>query len=163
MSLAYRLHERLQAERVAARVYDALLAKPQASIRGEVEALRDDTRRHVVLLERALRGDETAAPLSLAAFAPVGEALVAATAEPLTALTTAVELALGHALAAEEAWDRLVVLAEGVPHPLVDELRGARDDARRHVARLRGWTRTNLPVELPLPDKADGASSLLPV
>jgi rubrerythrin len=145
-----KLGERLAFERTGTRLYEALLAKFEAGdireggpTRLELERIRDDEHRHVMLVRDAIvqvGADPTAMTPSgdVAGVASVG--WIQLLTDPRTTLTQCLDVILIAELADNDGWILLVDLAEALElDDLARQFRIALLEEEDHLMRVRGW------------------------
>ena len=148
-----RLGERLAYERTAVRLYEALIAKLEATgvhwggpTRAELEEIRGDEQRHVSLVYDAidqLGGDPTITTPSAEVIAVAALGWLQVLTDPRSTLAQC----LGVLLLAEngdtEGWRLLAEMAGALGHQELAMRFGAANDVELdHVARLRSWLET---------------------
>lgn len=148
-----KLGERLAFERTGTRLYDAFLRKldawqpvPGGPTGPEVREIRDEEKRHFVLVHRAmttLGADPTAmtpcANVAMVASKGVPEVL----GDPRTDLPQCLAALLQAELTDTAGWELLVSLAESMGQDaMAEDFRVALANEERHVARVREWLAT---------------------
>jgi len=142
--------ERLAFERTGTRLYDALLAKFEAShehpggpTRDDLERIRDQELQHFAMLKEALESlgaDPTVVTPSADIAGVMSEGLVKVLAEPRTTLTEALKAILVAELADNDSWLVLADVADRLGHSeLAGRFRTALIDEEDHLARVRSW------------------------
>lgn len=145
-----KLGERLQFERTGCRLYDAILAKYEAAdvheggpTRAELEQIREDERRHFILVRDALRqlgADPTAVTPCADVTAVAGLGWVQAVTDPRTTLTQCLDVILIAEVADNDGWVMLVRLAESLGFDdLAEQFRIALSEEEMHAAMVRTW------------------------
>jgi rubrerythrin len=164
------LGERLAFERTGTRLYDALLAKFEAShagdggpTRDELEEIRDDELAHFVLLKDALErlgADPTAVTPSADAAAVMSMGLVQLVSDPRVTLTEALKAILTAELTDNDCWLVLSDVAERLGHAdLAAEFRDALATEETHLARVRSWVTAAIDAQAGL-TMASGSASV---
>jgi rubrerythrin len=145
-----KLGERLAFERTGARLYEALLAKFEAAsvheggpTRAELERIRDDERRHVLVVTDALRqlgADPTAMTPSADVIGVASLGWVQVLTDPRTTLTQCLDVMLVAELADNDGWTLLVEIAQSLGFTkLADDLRTALLEEEGHLNDVRAW------------------------
>lgn len=145
-----KLGERLQFERTGTRLYDAILAKFEAAdvheggpTRAELERIREDERRHFVLVRDAMReigADPTAVTPCADITAVAGLGWIQAITDPRTTLTQGLGVLLMAEATDTEGWTLLARLAESLGfEDMADQFRQALLEEELHLAMVRTW------------------------
>jgi rubrerythrin len=143
-----KLGERLAFERAGTRLYDALMAKCQASKDGgipakELKHIRDEEAMHFALVGAAIQslgGDPTAQTPSADVTGVEGSGLMQVLTDPKTTVAQALHAILIAELADGAAWDELIELTgEAGNEDLVQRFGKARDNESEHLEKVRGW------------------------
>ena len=145
-----KLGERLQFERTGTRLYDAILAKFEAAnvheggpTRAELERIREDERRHFVLVGDAMRqigADPTAVTPCADVTAVAGLGWIQAISDPRTTLTQCLGVILMAEATDAEGWTLLARLAESLGfEDMAEQFRGALLQEEMHLAMVRSW------------------------
>jgi hypothetical protein len=145
-----KLGERLAFERTGTRLYEALLVKLEAAsvheggpTRLELENIRDDERRHVLVVKDAIEklgADPTAMTPSADLVGVASLGLVQALTDPRTTLTQCLDVVLVAELADNDGWKGLVSLATSLGfEDLAQPFRAALLEEEDHLMRVRGW------------------------
>ena len=155
MVLLDKLGERLAFERTGVRLYEAVLAKYEASdakdptiTMSALLEIRDDELVHVGLLNEAivqLGGDPTVVTPCADIMGVVGSGYVQALTDPRTTLTQALDVMLGVELADNASWELLIELAGGMGlDTIAADFQHALVDEQRHLMQLRSWVSTQV-------------------
>jgi len=166
-----KLGERLQFERTGTRLYDAILAKFEAAdvheggpTRGELEQIREDERRHFLLIRdciRELGADPTAVTPCADVTAIAGLGWVQAITDPRTTLTQCLGVILIAEAADADGWQLLVRLAETMGFDeMAEQFRQALVQEELHAAMVRTWIENTLVGQAgvaPTPSRDDGS------
>jgi ferritin-like protein len=150
-----KLGERMAFERAGARLYEVLLSKFDAfgtwdggPSRDELEKIRDEERRHFLMLTDAmaeLGGDPTAVTPSADLQAVASKGLCAVLADPRTTLQQCLEAMLIAELVDNDCWPNLVELGRTVGQEVIVERFGeALAQEERHLALVRTWISASL-------------------
>lgn len=145
-----KLGARLQFERTGCRLYDAILAKYEAAdvheggpMRAELERMREDERRHFILVRDALRqlgADPTAVTPCADVTAVAALGWIQAITDPRTTLTQCLDVILMAEVVDGDGWLLLVQLAESLGFDdMAEQFRAALADEEMHVAMVRTW------------------------
>lgn len=145
-----KLGERLQFERTGTRLYDAVLAKFEAAdvheggpTRVALERIREDERRHFVLVRDAMReigADPTAVTPCADVTAVASLGWIQAITDPRTTLTQCLGVLLTAEATDTEGWTLLARLAESLGfEDMADQFRQALLDEETHLAMVRTW------------------------
>lgn len=145
-----KLGERLAFERAGVRLYQTLVLKHEASggfaggpSREDLEEIRDDERRHLELLERAIverGGDPTAVTPCANLVAVESRGLAAVVLDARTSLAEALHAIHVAELADNAGWEQLVELMEHIgDRDALDDFEDALEDEQDHLVRVRGW------------------------
>jgi rubrerythrin len=148
-----KLGERLAFERTGTRLYDALLAKLAAAsvhqggpTREELERIRDEENRHVILVREAIEqlgADPTAMTPCADLVGVAGLGWVQALTDPRTTLTQGLDIILMAELADNDSWSLLIELAEGLGFSdLASQFREALVREEEHLVNVRAWLST---------------------
>jgi hypothetical protein len=171
MVLLDKMGERLAFERTGVRLYEAMLAKYEASdakdptiTMSALLEIRDDELVHVGLLGEAIQqlgGDPTVVTPCADLVGVIGSGYVQVLTDPRTTLTQALDVMLAIELADNASWELLIELAGGMgldttaadfQHALVDE--------QRHLMQLRSWVSTQLVGQAGLTEEVTAAPIL---
>jgi len=150
-----KLGERLQFERTGTRLYDALLAKFEAATvheggptRAELERIREDGRRHFILVRDALLqigADPTAVTPCADVTAVAGLGWVQAMTDPRTTLTQCLDVILMAEVVDGDGWALLIRLAESLGFDdMAEQFRAALSEEELHIAMVRTWVEAAL-------------------
>jgi rubrerythrin len=146
-----KLGERLAFERSGVRLYDALLSKFDAfgswkggPTRADLEHIRSEEYQHFRLLQDALTrlgADPTAVTPSANIHAVASKGLPAVLTDPRTSLQECLEAILIAELVDNDCWENLSDLAAGLGEDELSSMfRGALEQEREHLTRVRLWT-----------------------
>lgn len=145
-----KLGERLAYERTGTRLYDALLVKfeaanvhPGGPTRAEIEQIRDDEHRHMLLLREAIEqlgADPTAVTPCADIVGVAGLGWVQILTDPRTTLTQCLDIMLMAELGDNESWFLLCELADTLGFDdLATKFRAAMTQEEDHLAKVRTW------------------------
>ncbi len=145
-----KLGERLAFERTGVRLYEMLITKhdavgsfPGGPSRAELVSILEDEHRHFGILKQMIEGlgaDPTAITPCAEVAAVASAGLVQVLADPRTTLAEGLEAILIAELADNAAWDLLLTLATELGrNDLVETMRVAEDNERRHLESVQGW------------------------
>lgn len=145
-----KLGERLAFERTGSRLYEALLAKYDASGsweggpgRADLTSIFDDELRHFKLLVdvvESLGADPTAITPSADLVAVESQGLLQVLADPRTSLLQGLHAILVAELTDRDGWQGLTDLARTLGHQeLVDRFQAVQQREELHLIAVRGW------------------------
>jgi hypothetical protein len=149
-ALIDKVGERLAFERTGTRLYDVILEKfgqfggfdggPDA--RG-LQRIRDEEAAHFGMLTEAMKtlgGDPTAITPSANLAALASSGVLAAIADARTSVAQCLEAVLIAELVDDDAWRRLITLAQGLgQEDLARLFEQASQDEERHLVQVRSW------------------------
>jgi rubrerythrin len=150
--LVDKLGERLAFERTGVRLYEQFLLKLETlgetaggPTLAEVGQIRDDERRHFVLVRRAIEklgADPTVETPSADVEAVASSGFVKVMTDPRTGVREGLQVLLHAERADQDGWELLVDLCDGLDEPeFSDEFRVAQAAEVRHIALVRRWLR----------------------
>ena len=159
LALVDQLAERLAFERTGTRLYEALLAKLEATdereegpTRVQLLRIRDDELAHFGLLTAALErlgADPTALSPSADVMAVASSGLLAVVTDPRVTLTEALKAILVAELVDNDAWQLLTELADKVGQDdLATAFRTALAEEQEHLAAVRLWVAASVDAQL---------------
>ncbi|WP_394836349.1 ferritin-like domain-containing protein [Pendulispora rubella] len=148
--LVDKLGERLAFERSGVRLYDALIAKLDASgkleggpSRDELVDIRDDEQRHFKMVQKAIEtlgGDPTVVTPSADLAAVKAMGLPQVLTDPRTTLAQGLEAILVAELVDNDGWTLLITLTEKLGYKVAaKQFREALQSEEEHLAKVRGW------------------------
>ena len=145
-----KLGERLAFERAGTRLYEALMAKAEASedeklgmAVEELQKIRDEEGRHFLIVADAIEsigGDPTVQTpcADLVGVESIG--LLQVVSDPRTTLAQSLHAMLVAEMTDQAGWELLIALAEDQGHAsMVSDFNQALAEERRHVVQVRGW------------------------
>lgn len=149
-ALIDKLGQRLAFERSGTRLYEALLAKFDATgsfdggpSREEIHAIHDDELGHFHLLRRSMEGigaDPTAMTPGADVVGVASLGLIQVITDPRTTLAQSLEAILIAELTDADSWRRLIEVAEAYGQDdMARDFRDAETVEVQHVARVRRW------------------------
>lgn len=146
-----RLSERLAFERTGTRLYDALLAKYDATqggtdggpSRARLVQIHDEELSHVGLLEEAAQSigaDPTVMTPAADMMGVASSGILQILTDPRTTMDQCLHAMLIAELADNEGWSMLSAMADAMGHSqLASMFRDALSQEERHLADVRGW------------------------
>jgi rubrerythrin len=158
LALVDQLAERLAFERTGTRLYEALLAKLEATderdegpTRVQLLRIRDDELAHFGLLTAALErlgADPTALSPSANVMAVASAGLLVVVTDPRVTLTEALKAILVAELVDNDAWQLLAELADQVGQDdLATAFRTALAEEQEHLAAVRLWVAASVQAQ----------------
>jgi len=166
------LGERLAYERTGTRLYEALIAKLEASsshqggpTRTEIEEIHDEELKHFALLKHAIEslgGDPTVMTPAADVAGAASAGWVQTLTDPRVTLTEALKVMLSVELTDNDAWQTLADLAAGLGQDaMAESFREAQLEEEEHLTSVRTWIAVALSgqagVDLPVAVTDEGA------
>ncbi|HAT30580.1 MAG TPA: ferritin Dps family protein [Janthinobacterium sp.] len=145
-----KLGERLAFERIATRLYDALITKCEAMLDGSIsmsivdlQEIRDDEARHFLTVAQAIEslgGDATAQTPSADLVGVESMGLVQVLNDPRTTIAQSLHAILTAELADQAGWEALIALAEEhEQYDMIGDFSMALDEERGHLLMVQSW------------------------
>lgn len=145
-----KLGERLAFERTGTRLYDALIAKLDATQEGtpsmamdDLQQIRNDEARHFSIIAAAidsLGADPTAQTPSADVTGVEAAGLLQVVTDPRTTLAQSLHAILIAEMADQNGWEMLIALAEDNGQAaMVTDFTVALDEERRHLQQVQRW------------------------
>lgn len=150
LPLLDRLGARMQFERTATRLYDALISKLDAyggfdggPSRQDLLELREQELGHALLVQDligALGGDPTAVTPGASLASTASQGIACVLLDPRTSLVDCLEAMLIVELTDQDSWGMLARTAEPLGDAgMIEQIRRAQQTELEHLAKLRGW------------------------
>lgn len=145
-----KLGERLAFERTGARLYDALIAKLEASqdnttsmTLADLQRIRQEEARHFSMINEAIQslgGDPTAVTPSADTTGVASMGVMKVVCDPRTTMAQSLQAVLIAEMTDNAGWEMLIALAEDQGQDsLISDFTVALDEERQHLQLVRNW------------------------